>query len=300
LRQPDIERLMAELRGGASIVWDSVDRVDAPMRAIKHALERTLASFVFVNLYASFGTTFGFGEHWDDHDFFVLQLAGRKRWRICRPTRQWPLPGEQAPIPRGRRTHDWTLLPGSVMYLPRGWWHRVTPVGEPSLHLTIGVLRATNVDLLRWLLEKASAVDLLRQDLRSGLKPAERRAHAKALRVTLEKWISADGIEAYERARAASQPLNPRPSLQVVAAPDAITWDQEGQVQLLSTCARLDVRDGHCVLHVSASAWPVPTAGRRAMRALIAGEEVRLGSLLETVGPDLVSDLVTAGVLAVS
>jgi ribosomal protein L16 Arg81 hydroxylase len=298
LRQVDAERLMAELRGGASIVWDSIDRIDEPLRAIKQTFERSLESFVFVNLYASFGTVFGYGEHWDDHDVFVLQLAGRKRWRVCRPTRESPLPGEEAPLPSGRHTHDWTLRPGSVMYLPRGWWHQVTPLGEPSLHLTIGVLRPTNLDLLRWLIERTAAVDLFREDLPSGLTRKQSRTHAKALRQALEKWVTAEGIDAYRRVQAGAQPLDPRPTLQAVGAPDASTWDPTSDAQLLSTRAWLKVRDGKCIMSVAGSEWHAPLQSRQAIGALVAGERVQLGRLLETMSTELISELVIAGVLS--
>ena len=298
LRQVDVERLMAQLRGGASIVWDAIDQVDEPLRTLRQTLERALQSFVFVNLYASFGGVHGLGPHWDDHDVFVLQLAGRKRWRIHPPTQAWPLPDDAIPGPPARYAHDWTLRAGSAIYLPRGWWHRVTPLGEPSLHLTIGVLRPTNLDMVRWLVERAGSMDILRQDLPSGLDRVGRTAHAKALRQALAGWLTADGLAAFERAQAAAHRLEPRPTLQAVAAPPAGAWDTGAGVRLLSTRAQLATRDGHCTLRVATDEWTLPIAARRSMQVLIAGDTVRLGTLFDTVGAELISELITAGVLA--
>jgi ribosomal protein L16 Arg81 hydroxylase len=300
LRLLDGARLMAELRAGASIVWDGIDQVDEPLRTLKRGFERALQCFVFVNLYASFGTVHGFPDHWDDHDVFVLQLAGRKRWRVHPPTRPWPLADEALPAPPVRYAHNWMLRAGGALYLPRGWWHRVTPLGEPSLHLTIGVLRPTNLDLLRWLLEQAEAMELLRQDLPMGSSRAGRVAHAKALRGALADWVSADGIAAYERAQVAAHFLEPRPTLQAVAAPDAKTWDPDAGVLLLSTRAQLATRGNRCMLRVAGGEWSAPVEARRALRALVAGEAVPLGTLLEAASGELVSELVSAGVLALA
>ncbi len=164
LRQIDPARLLAELRSGATLVWDAIDQCHPPIRAMKQEMERALRTFAFVNMYASWGNASGTNDHWDDHDIFVLQLIGRKCWRVHPATRPWPLPDDDPAVPPATYVHEWTLTPGSVLYLPRGWWHLVTPIDEPSLHLTIGVLRPTNADLLGWLLNMARESELVRQD----------------------------------------------------------------------------------------------------------------------------------------
>jgi hypothetical protein len=112
--------------------------------------------------------------------------------------------------------------------------------------------------------------------------------------------VSADGIEAYERAQVAAHALEPRPTLQAVAAPDAKTWDPDASVLLLSTRAQLATRGKRCALRVSGDEWSAPIAARHALQALVAGEAVPLGTLREAAGAELVSDLVSAGVLALA
>ncbi len=298
LRRVDTERLLAQLRGGASIVWDAIDQVDEPLRLLRQAVERALGGFVFVNLYAGFGAVHGFPAHWDDHDVFVLQLAGRKRWRVHPPTRPWPLPNDAMSTPPARYAHDWTLHAGSVLYLPRGWWHRVTPLGEPTLHLTIGLLRPNNLDLLRWLAEQCAGLDLVRQDVPALDTRAARTTHSRALRVALGRVVTADGIEAYARHVAASSTLEPRPSLQAVAAADPRRWNPQARVVLASAHARLDVRGGGCKLHVAGGVWQMPAPAREPMGVLAAGGSVGLAALVEAAGADGVGELVSAGVLA--
>src|SRR5436190_2055873 len=185
LRQLDPARLLAELRSGATLVWDAIDQGHPPIRTAKQVFERALHAFAFINMYASWGTLAGVGDHWDDHEVFVLQLTGSKNWRVHPPTRKWPMPDDLGTEPPARYAHDLTLKAGSVLYLPRGWWHQVTPLNEPSLHLTIGILRPTNADFLGWLLNMAKESDLVRQDFPFPMDDDARTAHAAALRSVL-------------------------------------------------------------------------------------------------------------------
>jgi ribosomal protein L16 Arg81 hydroxylase len=107
------------------------------------------------NAYLSFGGEGSFGAHWDTHDVFVLQLVGRKHWRVSPPTFPLPLPahpshgsGQTAP---SLSAIDTLLEAGDLLYLPRGWWHDVTPLPEPSLHLSVGVYVPSVYDALTWL-----------------------------------------------------------------------------------------------------------------------------------------------------
>lgn len=55
--------------------------------------------------------------------------------------------------PEGPPELDVVLEPGDVLYLPRGWWHNPSPLGEESLHLAIGTFPALVMDYLGYLLE---------------------------------------------------------------------------------------------------------------------------------------------------
>ncbi|WP_428097550.1 JmjC domain-containing protein [Candidatus Rariloculus sp.] len=105
------------------------------------------------NAYLSFAGDGTFGQHWDTHDVFVIQLIGRKRWRIYPPT---------FPLPLTYQTNDTSghtcptepaleviLEEGDVFYIPRGWWHHVIPLQGRQLPPLGGVLLADNVRLCR-------------------------------------------------------------------------------------------------------------------------------------------------------
>jgi len=77
--------------------------------------------------------------HCDDHDLLVVQLRGAKRWLIARKAsgleNTWKgIPGEP---PELGDHESLDLLPGDLLYLPRGTFHSVDSDVE-SLHLSIG------------------------------------------------------------------------------------------------------------------------------------------------------------------
>jgi len=79
--------------------------------------------------YASDGG--GVGPHVDSYDVFLLQLHGRRRWRVGR----CPNPSFRAGLPlkileQFEAQHDWLLEPGDMLYLPPGWGHDGVAVGE--------------------------------------------------------------------------------------------------------------------------------------------------------------------------
>ncbi len=73
----------------------------------------------------------GVGAHVDSYDVFLLQVQGRRRWRVGRVHDAAPQPGlPLAILARFEPAHDWLLEPGDMLYLPPGWGHDGVAVGE--------------------------------------------------------------------------------------------------------------------------------------------------------------------------
>ena len=79
--------------------------------------------------YASDGG--GVGPHLDSYDVFLIQVHGRRRWRIGRARDRSFVEGLPLKILRHfEPEHDWVLEPGDMLYLPPQWAHDGVAVGE--------------------------------------------------------------------------------------------------------------------------------------------------------------------------
>jgi ribosomal protein L16 Arg81 hydroxylase len=149
LQAAELTNLLAQ---GATLIVDAFDELYRPVRELAVALERVFRIGVQANLYAGWRTDQGFDCHYDDHDTVILQIAGRKHWKVYRPTRLYPLEKERdvevAKEPTEDPIWDNVLEDGDMLYIPRGWWHVVYPVDEPTLHLTVGLRNHRGLDLL--------------------------------------------------------------------------------------------------------------------------------------------------------
>ena len=121
----------------------------------------------------------GVGPHFDSYDVFLLQAHGRRRWRIGRQKDLRLQPGLPLKILQHfEPEHDWVLEPGDMLYLPPGYAHDGTAVGE-CMTYSIGFRVPQKGDLARELLARLSddAPDMLGEALyRDAGQVAVRRA----------------------------------------------------------------------------------------------------------------------------
>lgn len=73
----------------------------------------------------------GVGPHVDAYDVFLLQVAGRRRWRVGRVADAGFVEGLPLKILRRFEPEfDWVLEPGDMLYLPPMWGHDGVADGE--------------------------------------------------------------------------------------------------------------------------------------------------------------------------
>lgn len=216
-------KFTSQLRAGATLVLDAVDELHTPLEDLATELEFFFHERVQINSYAGWHTSRGFDLHWDDHDVFILQVTGRKHWRIYGETRPHPLAGEtDNPKPDGAPLWEATLEDGDFLYIPRGWWHVAEPLEEPTLHLTVGIHKRTGLDLLQWLAEQLRATsETFRQDLPRLASTAERAAHVARLKEELLAGWNENFLERYFSELDAS--AEPRPQL-------SLPWSATAQI----------------------------------------------------------------------
>ena len=181
---PDLAKLSEEYAKGATIALPALHRTWQPLSELCARLEDQLDHVIHSNVYITPGHAAGFTAHYDTHDVLVLQIAGKKQWRIDEPTIKLPHSSQscnpQAFTP-GPRLAEIELEAGDLLYLPRGYGHSTSTSAGPSAHVTIGINVYTWVDLVKGLLPSCIESEEFRTALPAGFASrAELRPVIKA------------------------------------------------------------------------------------------------------------------------
>jgi bifunctional lysine-specific demethylase and histidyl-hydroxylase NO66 len=298
------EKVLDRYAEGATLVLQGLHRLWPPLIDFAGALSAELAAPVGVNAYVTPPENRGFATHYDTHDVFVLQIAGRKRWCIHEPVLRDPLERQAA----GRRADevaagsdspavlDVILGPGDSLYLPRGWLHAAVALGEQSLHLTLGMRALNRYSVVEALLGLATEEAALRAGFPLGLDvsdPDQLAPHLEATVEALRDWLSrADGAavaaQLRSRAWAATRPAPIRPLAQTAAMADL---DAE-TVLKLRRGLRWHIAAGGAdtvTLHLIDREITVPAYCEPALRSFLSGSSIRIGDLPGLVAADQIT-----------
>ncbi|XP_066583682.1 ribosomal oxygenase 1 [Prorops nasuta] len=139
-----------------SIVWDyylngcSVRMLNPQtfmpkLYTLNATLQEYFGCFVGANFYLTPPNSQGFAPHYDDIEAFILQIEGKKRWRLYKPKRA------NDNLPRfssknfdeseiGEPILDTIVNAGDLLYFPRGTIHQGETIDNThSLHITLSV-----------------------------------------------------------------------------------------------------------------------------------------------------------------
>jgi ribosomal protein L16 Arg81 hydroxylase len=222
----DWELLQQQLQAGATLKLDDIDEMHEPVTRLCRGLELEFCSYVHANAYAGWFQQQGFETHWDDHEVFIAQISGPKHWRVFEPTRKYPITEDYKlkQQPPGSPYWEGDLLPGEVLYIPRGWWHDAIPRGEPTLHLTFGIYRETGFDLVKAIVSSLSECDELRADLPRFATEEAQRTYLSAFREKVTAALTDLTLTDYFRKIDAMAPARVRPSLPWSVMPESVTF----------------------------------------------------------------------------
>ena len=195
---------------GATVVLQGLHRTWAPVIDLTTRLAAELGHPAQCNAYVTPPQSRGFSAHYDVHDVFVLQLAGRKHWTVHPPVHPDPLRNQpwndHATAVRRRAAEepalDLVLEAGDVLYLPRGWLHSAAAQDDVSAHLTVGVHVVTRYALVEALTALVADDADLRASLPLGLDVADPEAlapHVDAVRAALHAALDRVPAEAVTR-----------------------------------------------------------------------------------------------------
>ncbi|MCB0920235.1 MAG: cupin-like domain-containing protein [Actinobacteria bacterium] len=271
---------------GATVVLQGLHRLWDPIRAVAADLTDELGHPVQVNAYITPAQSQGFDPHYDTHDVFVLQVAGRKHWRVHAPVVVDPMPdqpwGQVADEVAARAAEepllDRTLEPGDCLYLPRGFIHSATALAETSLHLTFGIHTVTQRDVV------AAAFDEIRhsgwgESLPAGWDPdSDLAAIRRLMDDAAQRLRSLDPTlvaERLYRQRAAAQLPEPVTPLATAEAAARLTGDQMVRLR-----GHLVVRVDGDTLRVGDTRKVELTSGQiAAVEQLLPGKPLRVADL---------------------
>ncbi|MEV4771050.1 cupin domain-containing protein [Micromonospora humida] len=288
------DRILELYAGGATLVLQGLHRLWPALIDFARDLGTALTQPLQVNAYLTPPGNQGFATHYDTHDVFVLQVDGRKHWRVHPPVLIDPLEkqpwggraDEVSATADGPAALDVVLEPGDALYLPRGWLHSAQAQETSSLHLTVGIRALTRYALVEELLALAAEDPRLRAGLPFGTDVADPDAIEPELTETVEAlrdWLlRADpaAVAARLRSRAwpAARPAPIRPLAQA-AALTALTADSRiaprpGLRWQLSQAA-----DGRVALRLVDRTVTLPDQCAPALHALLGSTGLRVGDL---------------------
>ena len=130
----DSRAVFDEFADGATLVFQSMHRFWGPLADFCRGLELALGHPVQANAYITPPGAQGFGAHEDEHDVFVLQSHGTKRWTVYE---RHDLPPSRPPIIEA------LIEPGDSLYIPSGFPHSASTQERESVHITLGILATT-------------------------------------------------------------------------------------------------------------------------------------------------------------
>lgn len=204
---------------GATIVLEGIHRLSEPLAAFCRGLELDLGHRLQINAYITPVGSQGFDVHRDDHDVFVMQLWGAKRWSVFDRSEDDVAVIEQ------------DIKKGDCLYIPDGFPHAAQTTDEISAHLTVGILTNDSIDVVREITKLAAEEPAFTERLERIAVGDERALRAEVERHVdeLRNWL--DKVDPDEITRrvarrlwTTSQPML-RGQLGRLAALDEITAD---------------------------------------------------------------------------
>jgi bifunctional lysine-specific demethylase and histidyl-hydroxylase NO66 len=308
------DKILTEFASGATLVLQGLHRTWPPIRSFADELAAQLGHPVQVNAYVTPPENTGFAAHYDVHDVFVLQFAGRKRWRIYEPVLPVPLRDQpwqdrkSAVDARAAESPliDCVLEAGDMLYLPRGYIHAATSLDGISGHLTIGVHPVTRRMLADHILATLSDDVELRRSLPIGTDLSNENAIEADLAATIAALHAAiDRFDGAAVARAVGR------HIASATLPAAIQpFEHIAMAAKLDSASRVRLRPGlrvtlladgeRVVLELLDKKLRFASTQADALRLAISGDDVSAGELpdLDTnEALDLLSQLLRKGVV---
>jgi len=168
----NLNQLYASYADGYTIVINEVERYWQPLRNLCLNLQDKFNHKTVANMYLTPKNQKALMPHYDTHDVYVIQIHGKKHWKLYDVDYPTPILNSFQPIFQREQLKgekNITVGAGDILYIPRGIPHEAVTKDESSLHLTIGVYPTQWMDLLTKAIYQLAHTNLnLRQSLPMG------------------------------------------------------------------------------------------------------------------------------------
>lgn len=159
-----VPRLLQRHQQGATIVMSAAHKYLPRLGELARKVQADLQSRTQTNVYLSPAGRQGFNAHFDNHDVFILQVNGKKKFRFYAGGAELPFSESSFDSDHcqvGSLEEEIQLEAGDTLYIPRGMIHdAVADEDESSLHITLGVYAITVRTVLQEILQLASEKDV--------------------------------------------------------------------------------------------------------------------------------------------
>ncbi len=193
------------LDDGGTVSVRQLQTVKPSLSVLRREIQDETGCLVHVNAYLTPPGAQGLKYHYDPYVTLIVQLSGRKAWPlhppfVANPTTEHGNFLERGFTPKERHylantppAQSFTLEPGDVFWLPRGYVHSPYTVGDqPSLHLTFALKERTFHWLASEMAREVLSQALVDPALRAEIAPAALLdAPEEAIRWTREYLIGA-------------------------------------------------------------------------------------------------------------
>lgn len=163
----DLNVLYDQFANGATIELQAMERNCLPLMVFCNLLEKQTKFPVRSIIYLTPKNSSGFQAHYDTHDTIILQISGKKKWKVWGSPFKLPLStqfdnGENELVKKevdNKVPDEFTMAPGDSIYLPRGYIHKAFTEEEHSLSISIGVMVHRWIDIFHLLVQETLATN---------------------------------------------------------------------------------------------------------------------------------------------
>ena len=291
-----------QLREGATLVLSHIHEMHPPLTTLAESLELFFHATSGINVYVAWRDVHGFNIHRDKHDVFIVQVSGKKRWRLYAP-----IPGKTGKPPT---EHTWesTINAGDLLYIPRGLWHAAAPLNEPSLHLSIAVENPTISDLVSWVANELRMHDVGQVNISRFTTPPERAAVLEQTKEAILGMLDGQLVDKYFETSDFRREAQPRFSLPWSAMPEALPLNGNTLLKLRSRRRlnlRLDPNNRVVEFTAQGRIWRFPVLMKVFLEAINNGDPISFDELMalgrnspgEAMSRAFIATLVKEGIL---